>query len=196
MEKQNIKDRARGVLSPLISLVDALGLSPLLVTTIGLLVSLYGALVTARGSLFWGGVFLLIAGLCDVIDGSLARKRGAESTFGAFFDSVSDRVTEFAYFGAIGYYLVFSVAEHPRLALVVTLTALAGSVLTSYARARAEGVGLTCYVGLLERPERITLLVVGLLLGRRLLMLVLMFLAAATVITFFQRIYHVYRSSR
>jgi len=155
--------------------------------------SLYGAVVVAEGSLFTGGVFLLLSSLCDVIDGDLARRRNSASRFGAFIDSTFDRVTEFAYFGAIVFYLVNRPDGFRNYELVVVLVALAGSVLTSYARARAEGIGCDCKVGILERPERMTLFIAGLVFGYRILQPVMFVIAAASMFTFIQRILHVHR---
>jgi CDP-diacylglycerol--glycerol-3-phosphate 3-phosphatidyltransferase len=194
MTKQDLKTNARRLLRPLVSALDALRVPPLLVSVFGLAFSLYGAIVVAGGALFQGAVFLLLSGLCDVIDGDLARRRNLVSRFGAFIDSNFDRVTEFAYFGGI---LLLTVnRDFHDWQVVVILIALAGSVLTSYARARAEGLGIACTVGIMERPERIALLLLGLLLGYRILIAVMTILAVTSVYTFIQRIAHVHRVSR
>jgi CDP-diacylglycerol---glycerol-3-phosphate 3-phosphatidyltransferase len=147
----------------------------------------------------WGAFWLLISGLLDILDGMVARRGGMESTFGAFFDSTLDRLGEAVLFSGIAIYFVTSAGQRwPILGLGVALLGLSGSFLVSYARARAEGLGLDCKVGIAQRPERIVglglpTLVFGagphgwLLLG---LMLVL---AVANTITVIQRIAHVYR---
>jgi CDP-diacylglycerol--glycerol-3-phosphate 3-phosphatidyltransferase len=191
--KQAFKNRARGVLNPIVSALAVLGVPPIFISFLGLLLSFYGAVVLARGSLFWAGVILLASGLCDVLDGSLARARNVAGRFGAFIDSTFDRITEFAYFGGIIIYLVDKRGGYSVFEIVVTFVALAGSVLTSYTRARAEGLGFKCTVGMFERPERIALLVLGLLLGRYVLIGVLLILSVTTVITTLQRIFHIYR---
>lgn len=196
MDKQEFKQKARRVIDPLITLLAASGMPPILISLIGLVLGLYGSLQTAKGSLFLGGIFLILSGICDVTDGALARRQDIVSRFGAFIDSTFDRVSEFAYFGAILYYYVDRIEGFNSIQVIVVLTALAGSVLTSYARARAEGLGLTCSVGLLERPERIAVLTLGLLLGSRVLIIALVFLAVSTMFTFFQRIYHVYNLTK
>lgn len=193
MDKQTVKQHMRKILDPVVGVLASLGVPPLLMTLFGLVLSLYGAVVVGRGSLALGAVFLVLSGLCDVLDGDLARRRGLTSRFGAFLDSTVDRVTEFAYFGGILYYVVDRPGVHSDFVFIITVVALTGSVITSYARARAEGLGYECKVGVLERPERIAALTLGLLLGYRLLVVVLIFLAVATVYTSIQRILHVYR---
>jgi CDP-diacylglycerol--glycerol-3-phosphate 3-phosphatidyltransferase len=137
----------------------------------------------------------LIAGLCDVLDGDLARRLGRASSFGAFIDSLLDRVSEFVYFGGILIFVVRQPNDIPAYEPVVILLALMGSVLTSYARARAEGVGIECKVGVMERPERIGLLALGLIAGYRFLMAVMLILAVTTHVTVIQRVRHVRRAA-
>ncbi|MBI4719849.1 MAG: CDP-alcohol phosphatidyltransferase family protein [Chitinivibrionia bacterium] len=193
MNKQEFKQAARRVLDPVVVRLVTLGIPPLLISLIGLLFSLYGALRTAQGSLGWGAVFLLLSGLCDVMDGEVARRRNMTSRFGAFIDSTLDRVSEFAYFGGIALYFITRPQGFHPAHVAAVMVALAGSVLTSYTRARAEGLGLSCSVGMMERPERIALLTLGLLLGSSVLIVALVFLAISTTLTTLQRILHVYR---
>ncbi len=191
-EKAAIKNRLRGILDPVVALLDRLGATPMGVTVAGLVIGLAGAFAVARGAFVPGAVILIAAGLCDTLDGSLARRRGAESRFGAFIDSTIDRISELACFGA----LVAFYAGHPEtgpFTMPLLMTALGGSFLTSYTRARAEGLGLDCRVGLLERPERVALLVVGLLFGGWALYGAIVLLAALTTVTTIQRIVHVHR---
>lgn len=195
-EKKAFKDRARRLLDPVVSGLTSLGVSPMLVSIFGLVFSLYGAVVVARGSLFWGGVWLIVAGLCDVLDGSIARARGTVSRFGAFIDSTFDRISELAYFCALIIYYVTRPQGYDIFLIVLVCVALSASILVSYARARLEGLGHECYVGLMERPERLALLIVGLLLGSRVLAIVLFVLAVGSVITIVQRIRHGYLVTR
>jgi len=196
MTKLDLQNRARRIFAPVVAGLAAIGIPPTLVSLTGLALSLYGASLVADGGLAAGGLFLLIAGLCDIVDGDLARYRGSTSAFGAFIDSTLDRVTEFAYFGGIILYVVNRPAGFTDFEVAIVIVALAGSVLTSYARARAEGLGVDCKVGLLERPERIILLAVGLFLGYRVLRVVITLLAVASMITFIHRTIHVYRRAR
>ena len=195
MKKREVKDYARKILDPIVSVLTSLGVPPTLVSILGLLLSLYGAGVVARGQLALGGVFLLLSGICDVLDGDLARRRGMASRFGAFLDSTLDRVAEFGFFGGFLYYLIHRPGGASDVVFVITITALTGSVMTSYVRARAEGLGYECTVGIMERPERIVALTLGLLLGYRVLTVILAVLAVTTMYTFIQRIIHVHRVS-
>ncbi len=195
MDKRALQAGARRVLEPLVALLASFGIPPLLVSLFGVAFSVWGAVVVAKGSLLGGGVFLLIAGLCDVIDGDLARRLGRASPFGAFIDSTLDRVSDFVYFGGILLYVVGRANGYAHWEPVVILLALMGSVLTSYARARAEGIGVECKVGVMERPERIALLALGLMAGYRFLMAVMILLAATSLFTVVQRVRHVYGAS-
>ncbi|MGQ9483700.1 MAG: CDP-alcohol phosphatidyltransferase family protein [Desulfosoma sp.] len=109
---------------------------------------------------FWGGVLVLLAGLVDTLDGSLARSTGQARNAGAFLDSVLDRYSEFfIYLGIWGYFWRKGASE-PVLSLLM-LCILFGSLMVSYTRARAEGLGQKCLVGLLQRGERVILLGLG-----------------------------------
>ena len=191
-DKGEIKNRLRRFLDPVVNLLAALGVTPTMVTMFGIVLSAVGALFAARGSLFVSGIILLVSGLCDTLDGSLARLQGTVSKFGAFIDSTGDRIMELFYFGALIFYFLGQ-GTFGAIMIFVVLVALSGSLLTSYVRARAEGLGLECLVGWLERPERVTALVIGLLLGRVMLVISILFIAVMSVFTVFQRIIHVKR---
>jgi CDP-diacylglycerol---glycerol-3-phosphate 3-phosphatidyltransferase len=191
-DKVTIKNRLRRLLDPLVILLARAGVSPTAVTIAGLVLSLAGAVAIARGRLVAGAVILVVSGICDAIDGALARRSGTESVFGAFIDSTLDRVAELASFGALVVYYAAR-EDGGRVAVPLVVTALAGSLLTSYTRARAEGLGMDCRVGLLERPERVALLVLGLLFGGTVLFAVVACLAVLTLVTTAQRIVHVHR---
>jgi len=195
IDKRSLQTNARRVLDPLVAALVSHGVSPLLITFFGLALSLWGGFLAARGSLLSSGVFLLLAGLCDVLDGDVARRLGRASRFGAFIDSTLDRIGEFIYFGGILLYVVRRPAGYSLYEPIVVLLALMGSVLTSYARARAEGLDIECKVGAMERPERILLLALGLIAGYRFLMAVMLLLAVTSLYTVIQRIRHVYRES-
>ncbi len=191
-DKATIKTNMRRLLDPVVSLLFKAGVSPTAVTVAGLVLSLAGAVAIARGKLVAGAVILVVSGISDALDGGLARRSGRESVFGAFIDSTLDRVAEIAYFGAL--IVHYSAREDGgRFAVPLVVVALAGSLLTSYTRARAEGLGLDCRVGLLERPERVALLAIGLLFGGTVLYAVIACLAVLTVVTTVQRIVHVHQ---
>jgi len=189
--KKTIKERARRLLDPVVSVLAARGVSPFFVTFVGLCASVAGAWVIARGALFWGAVWVLFSGVCDVLDGGLARRTGRETKFGAFIDSTFDRMSEFFVFGGI--FVYFADHGYPRLLLVVVWAAMGASFLVSYARARIEGLGGSCTVGLLERPERFLIIVVGLLLGPRGTAAAVILIALGAGFTVVERIFHARR---
>jgi CDP-diacylglycerol--glycerol-3-phosphate 3-phosphatidyltransferase len=187
-----VESVVRGWLAPLVAALDAVGISPNALTVLGLLLNFAAAAVVATGRLQAGAVAFLVASLFDMLDGSLARRRGVVSRTGAFLDSTFDRLSETALFVAL-------LLDHARSPYgpswmpAMILVALAGSLTTSYARARSEGLGQECKVGWLERPERVVLLVVGLLFGGEILGFAIFALAGLSWITVGQRIVHVVR---
>ncbi len=191
MDKAELKRKFRDRMRPLVLSLDRAGFSPLGVSILGLVISLLAGLVVARGHLFWGALVFLIGSALDMFDGDLARLQGTVSRRGAFLDSCFDRLGESGLFAGLAWYYMEALREPHPVAVLLILATVVGSLTTSYVRARAEGVGETCFVGLLQRPERIVLLVGGMLLGWRILIFVLAFLAAATLATTLQRLIHV-----
>jgi len=180
-------------MSPLVAALDALGVSPNALTVLGLVLNIAAAVVVAAGELVYGAIAFLVASAFDMLDGSLARRRGQTSRLGAFLDSTFDRISETALFVAL-------LIDHartpygPEWMAPVIVVALAGSLTTSYARARSESLGQDCKVGWVERPERVVILVLGLVLGREMLGFAIFALAGLTWITVLQRIIHVTRN--
>ncbi len=170
--------------------------------TVASVIVLFGSGI-AFGSGFprMGAFWLLVSGLLDVLDGKVARRGGTTTTFGAFFDSTLDRLGEAALFSGIAIHFVTTAGQRwPILGLGVSLLTLAGSFLVSYARARAEGLGLECKVGIAQRPERIVglglpTLVFGAGPHGWLLLVLMAILAVANVVTVVQRIAHVFRQT-
>ena len=191
MNKDELKQRARDLVRPLVTTLDALGLSPLAVSIIGLAISLFSGWIVAQVSLLLGALVFLIGSAADMLDGELARLQGTVSRRGAFLDSCFDRLGEAGLFAGLTWYYMDHQRGDWQLAVLMILLTAIGSLTTSYVRARAEGVGETCFVGLLQRPERVVLLVLGMIFGRVVLTVVLVFLAAATLATTVQRIVHV-----
>lgn len=191
MSKSAWKERGRTVLVPLVGLLANLGVTPTGVTLFGLGLHIVGAVVIGFGNLAGGGVILLLAAVCDALDGALARQTGQVSRFGAFLDSTIDRVDETVVFAGIAAYFLGGPSIWGDVWAVVALLALAGSLVTSYARARAEGLGLECNVGVFERPERIAVTLLGLFLGSVALVLALLVLVVFSWFTVYQRIAHV-----
>lgn len=149
---------AQVILRAIVRLLTLLRIQPNHLTFLGFVMSIFTAYAFARGRFTIAGTILIVAGLFDMVDGMVARTAKAETPFGAFFDSIMDRYSDLImYLGLIIYY-----GEQARMTYVVLVgVAAMGSVLTSYARARAECLIPKCKVGFLERPERIVLLIIG-----------------------------------
>lgn len=178
-------------------LVRATGLervSPNTLTLIGLMISLGSGVLIGGGQLVTGGVVLLLASVFDILDGAVARVTGKVYRYGAFLDSATDRYAEvFTSVGLIVHFQVIS-GKYTYEPILIIAT-LAGSLLVSYIRARAQSLGFVCDGGLLARPERVILTVLGLLIPP-LLLPVLWILAVLTNVTALQRIWFVYNQSR
>lgn len=164
------------------------GITPNMLTLIGLALTLVVTATLATGHLLWGGALVLLTSVFDMFDGALARATKRNSTFGAFLDSTMDRYSEALIFLGLLLYYQRVPATHYELSFVY-LT-IVGSLMVSYTRARAEALGVECKVGLLARPERVILLSLGLLIGW--LHVTLAILALFTNLTAIQRIYHVW----
>jgi CDP-diacylglycerol---glycerol-3-phosphate 3-phosphatidyltransferase len=160
-------------------------------TVLGLGVSCVAAWALASGRLRWGAALLAVAGLFDFFDGSLARVSGQVSAFGAFLDSVVDRYSDLVVL--LGVVLYFQ-ARGDGAGAVLTMVGLVGTVMVSYTKARAQSIGVDCEIGLMERPERMILLIAGAAL--HLLLPALVVLGLLTHLTALQRIAHTRRLAR
>jgi len=139
------------------------GINPDTLTLTGLAINIGAAYVIATGHFLPGGLLVLVAGLCDLLDGALARFVNQTTKFGALFDSVADRISEAAlFFGLLVWYML----EGNAMGVMLASAALIGSFLVSYVRARAEGLGLECKVGLFTRAERVIVLIIGLVVNQ------------------------------
>ena len=176
------------VLDPLGGFFNRLGLTPNMMTMLGLLGNTVGAYFLARGEMLTGGILVLIMTPIDALDGTMARLRGESSDFGAFVDSVTDRYSELIIYGGLLYH--FLTLGEPLGGMLV-FGAAAGSVLVSYVKARAEGLGYEARVGLLTRAERYLVLAPSLLFNQ--LYIGLGVIALFANITALQRIWHVRR---
>jgi phosphatidylglycerophosphate synthase len=194
MDRNEIKIRARQMVRPLVLAMDRMGMTPNMVSVIGLLLTFIAAWIVAKGSLFNGAIVLLIGSAFDMLDGDLARLQKSDSRQGAFLDSNFDRLAEGALFAGLAWYFMEAIYPANHGAVLLVVLTLIGSLTTSYARARAEGLGTTCFGGWLQRPERMVLLIAAMLLGRYILELVLLLLAIVTLATSAQRILSVYRN--
>lgn len=168
--------------------LHSLGVTPNGISLVGFLLTVVAAGLLAIGELMWGSVVLLIAASFDMLDGSLARYTNQVSKFGAFLDSTLDRYSESI--TLLGLTFFYASQRNSQLQLLLIFLALIGSWMVSYTRARAEGLQIECKGGLLQRPERIALLIAGLLLNW--MAPVLWILAILTNVTAIQRIYEVY----
>ena len=172
--------------APMARLLARMKVTPNQVSAAGFVLNVGAEACIVANDLFAAGVVYILAGCLDLMDGTLARVSNRATKFGAFFDSTVDRISEGVVFAAITYR--FAVDGKDLLAAVVVL-ALLGSLLVSYVRARAEGLGGKCKVGLLTRAERVVLLTVGLLFG--VLSPIIVVLAVLTGVTVVQRVHYV-----
>ena len=150
------------IIEPIARLLTRLGLTPNTVTVLGFLLSAAVALVLATGRLTLAGLLLIATLAFDAVDGTMARTQGTTSRFGAFLDSTLDRWTELFLYGALVWHYL-QIGQDVNVLLAVA--AMSTSVMVSYTRARAEGVGLPCKEGIFTRFERMVVLLVGLLFG-------------------------------
>jgi CDP-diacylglycerol--glycerol-3-phosphate 3-phosphatidyltransferase len=171
--------------------VAGLGLTPNMLTVIGLALNALVALIIGFDHPRLGGALLLVASAFDMLDGAVARATGKTSKFGAFLDSTLDRYSEALVIGGVLVYLLDT--GDARTGAILAFASGIGSLMISYARARAEAVGYGASVGLLARPERVILLALFLIIGHPII--ALWILAIATQITALTRIVHVYRLS-
>lgn len=160
--RTNLQSGIYKIIDPLVKLLIKLGLTPNAVTSIGFalnvgvaVIFIVGAEEGNRGDLRyvgWAGALILFAGLFDMLDGQVARLGNMKSTFGALYDSVLDRYSELIMFLGICYYLV---GHHYFISSICAFVAMIGSMMVSYVRARAEGLGIESKGGLMQRPERV-----------------------------------------
>ena len=197
---QRNRERYFKIVGPVGDLFARAGIHPNILSIAGLLLSIVAGLIYCHGSFFWAAWVVVLAGICDTLDGRIARQTNKKSEFGAFFDSTLDRYSDMFLFIGLAYYFAggrpflmpLQAGASPEVSpwtVTAIILAIAGSFMVSYTRARAEGLGLECKAGMMQRPERITLLVLGSLLGSvpavgiLLLKLVLLALAISTNLT-------------
>ena len=181
--RQALHHRFERALAPLAALLHRLGASADQISVTGFVLNVAAAALVVTGDLVAAGALYLFAGLLDLLDGVLARTGGRPTRFGAFLDSTLDRASEGVVFAAIAYRFA---AEGSALDASIVVLALLGSFLVSYVRARAEGLGAECRVGIATRAERVVLVALGLLSG--LLPEAIRVVALLTAVTVVQRI--------
>lgn len=184
---------ARGMARRLVRTLHLLRFTPNTLTLIGLAVTAAASVLIGLGWLTVGGLVLLLASAFDMLDGAVARVTGKVYRYGAFLDSTTDRYAEgFTYIALLGYFISHG---HHVIEPMLVILALTGSLLVSYVRARAQSLGFACEGGLLARPERVIITVVGLVVPF-LLVPALWVLAVLTNLTTVQRIWLVWRQAQ
>jgi CDP-diacylglycerol---glycerol-3-phosphate 3-phosphatidyltransferase len=168
-----------------------LKVNPNLITFVGFLITLPAAWFLARGSFFWAGWVIVLSGLFDMLDGRVARVTNSVTNFGAFFDSVLDRYCDMAFF--VGMMIYYS-KSHRTGYIALSAIAMMGTVVTSYARSRAECLIPLCKVGFLERPERLVLLSIGTFFNR--MAPVLWIIAVLSNLTVIHRIVYTWKEAQ
>ncbi len=185
------KDTFRQIIRPLARVLSAIRVRPDALTVAGWVLSVGAATLFALGYTKTAGAVMLFAGLFDALDGAVARESNLMSSFGAFLDSTLDRLSESAIF--VGIVFFYASSWRPYEALIAGL-AMTFSLMTSYTRARAEGLGFECEVGLLERAGRVVILSVFSLTG--ILIAGVGLVAVGALVTTAQRIFHVRRLTK
>jgi CDP-diacylglycerol--glycerol-3-phosphate 3-phosphatidyltransferase len=165
-----------------------LRIHPNVLTFVGVLINVVAAWALATGRFVTAGAIMIVANIFDFIDGKVAREMGMESAFGGFWDSVMDRFSDLALF--LGLVYLYS-SVHRTDYVVITVIAMIFTVLTSYARARAESVVAQCKVGFMERPERIVLFMIGAFTDR--MAAVMWVILVLSILTVANRIFYTWR---
>lgn len=186
-----LRVRFKGLLDPAGIFLNKLGLTPNMMTLIGLAGQLGSAVLLAFGEFRWGGLVVLIMAPIDALDGTMARLSGKTSRFGGFLDSVVDRYSELVLLGGL---MVYYIQQGQWLPVVLVYIAAAGSIMVSYTKARGESLGFKVNVGLLTRVERYIVIIPCLLLNIPLV--ALWILAIFTNFTALQRILAVRKQSK
>ena len=187
----SLKETFRQLIRPLARILSAIRVRPDALTVTGWILSICAATLFALGYTKTAGAVMLFAGLFDALDGAVARELNLMSSFGAFLDSTLDRLSESAIF--VGIVFFYASSSRPYEALLASV-AMTFSLMTSYTRARAEGLGFECEVGLLERAGRVVILSLFSLAG--FLISGVALVAVGALVTTAQRIFHVRRSTK
>jgi CDP-diacylglycerol--glycerol-3-phosphate 3-phosphatidyltransferase len=195
-----IKNGYLRIIDPVANWLVRLGVHPNTITAFGTACTVAGGVIYASGHIRTAGFFLGLTALFDVLDGTVARRSNKSSIFGAFLDSTLDRLADGAVLGGLSVFYAISPAHRSLPMLVVCLSGLIGAFLTSYTRARAEALGLDAKIGMLQRPERVTLLSApqaffGLALNGWVLSIIIIILTVTAWITVVQRVVFVYQQT-
>jgi CDP-diacylglycerol--glycerol-3-phosphate 3-phosphatidyltransferase len=190
---ENLQNAFMGLLTPLIKALGRRGFHPNAFTLAGLILTLMAAAALFKGHLRIGGLLILAGGLCDCIDGNLARTTGQVTRFGALFDSAIDRYSELVmFFGILAYFL----GHHENLMAAAAFLAMGGSIMVSYSRARAESLGFEAAMGWMQRPERIVFIGTGALIHPLALKFAIWLVAIFANLTALQRVRAAYQQNK
>ena len=183
---------------PIITILAKTGVTPNMVTWFGFILILGAAALAGLGHPFAAGWVMLASGFLDIIDGALARSTNQVTRFGALLDSTLDRVSEGVILLGIAAYYLFNPVAHFEWVVLLIGVAVLGSFLVSYVRARAEGIGLDCQVGVFTRTERVIILALGLLMSgiNLVLIIILVIVAVMSLVTVVQRMVYVAKKLR
>jgi CDP-diacylglycerol--glycerol-3-phosphate 3-phosphatidyltransferase len=188
------KEHIRRGFTPLVTLLTWARIHPNVLTVLGLALATIAGVRAGAGHVREGALWLLASGILDMTDGPVARRMGKSGRAGAFLDSTLDRYSEGAFFAGLAWHFAGR-GESTSAVLAIVLVVL-GSFQISYARARAEGLGLECRVGLMERPERLVVTIAACLIGGSTLVPLLWALAVLVHATALHRMLHVYGKLR
>ena len=196
-----IKNGYLRIVDPIADFFVRTGVHPNTITAFGTLCTIAASVIFGMGHIKTAGWFLGLTALFDVMDGTVARRSGKESTFGAFLDSTLDRLADGALFVGLATFYALSVEHRSTTMMLVCMSGCIGALMTSYARARAETLGLDAKVGMVQRPERVALLSApqaffGLALNGWVLKIVIVIITMGAWITVIQRIAYVYNQTR
>lgn len=186
---QSVKSGFTHLLQPVVDVFVRLEVAPNVFTTVGLLLNVLAAVAFALGQLRLGAVLLLLGGIFDTFDGRVARETGRVTRFGALYDSTLDRYSEIFMFFGMGYYFLQTGRDW---VVFVILLALGGSLMVSYVRARAEGLGFECKIGIMQRAERVVLLALGALIHEVTLITAIVLVAVFANVTAMQRLHYIW----
>jgi CDP-diacylglycerol---glycerol-3-phosphate 3-phosphatidyltransferase len=194
-----LRDPVYRIIEPATRWLVKHGVHPNAITTAGFLSTVVAGYLFHLDRVRWAGFLILLGGLFDIFDGRVARESGLASKFGSFYDSTLDRMSEIVvYLGLLSLYLSYNPDPADLWMVYMIALAMAGSLMVSYTRARAEALGMDCNVGLMQRAERVVLLGLGSLLFGLMwdgivIMMIIIILAVMTNLTAIQRIIWVYR---
>jgi len=196
---ERLREPVYRIIDPTIRWMVGRGVHPNLITTLGFLSVVGAGFLYHLDHVRWAGFMVLVGGMWDIFDGQVARVSGLASKFGSFYDSTLDRISEIVVFvGLLSLYNSYGRELADVWMVYALFLAMGGSLMVSYTRARAEGLGLDCKVGYMQRPERVVLLGLGslsfgLMWGGLVLKIVIVLMAVMTNVTAIQRIVWVYR---